>query len=109
MLAALSTIASEQTKGTTDTMEKITQFLNYAATHPDAVIQFKKSDMTLKIHSDASYLSEANARIRVGGLMFLGNTHDSSNPHLLNGPLLTVSAILKHFMSSAAEAEVGGC
>ena len=90
-------------------MEKITQFLSYAATHPDAIIQFKKSDMTLKIHSDASYLSEDNARSRVGCLMFLGNTHDSSNPHLFNGPLLTVSAILKHVMSSAAEAELGGC
>ena len=65
--------------------------------------------MTLKIHSESSYLSEANARSRVGGLMFLSNTHDSSNPHLLNGPLLTVPAILKHVMSSTAEAEVGGC
>ena len=65
--------------------------------------------MTLKIHSGTSYLSESNTRSRVSGLMFLVNTHDSFNPHLLNGPLLTVSTILKHVMSSAAEAEVGGC
>ena len=109
MLPALSTIASEQTKGTEATMDKITQFMNYAATHPDATIRYRKSDMNLKVHSDASYLSESNARSRVGGLFFLGNNANSNNPHLLNGPLLTVSAILKHVMASAAEAEVGGC
>ena len=81
----------------------------YAATHPDATVFFRQSDMALKIHSDTSYISESNARSHVGGLHYLGNKALSSNPHLYNGPLLTVSAILKHVMSSASEAEVGGC
>ena len=58
MLTALSIIAMEQTQGTQTTKEKAEHFLMYAVTHPDATIKFYKSDMILKIHSDASYLSE---------------------------------------------------
>ena len=36
VLMALSTIASEQTKGTEQMMEKALQVLDYLATHPDA-------------------------------------------------------------------------
>jgi hypothetical protein len=38
VLMALSMIASEQTKGTKNTMEKAYQVLDYLATHPDAKI-----------------------------------------------------------------------
>ena len=58
MLMALSIIATEQTQGTQTTKEKAEHFLMYATTHPNATIKFYKSDMILKIHSDASYLSE---------------------------------------------------
>ena len=58
MLTALSIIVTEQTQGTQITKEKAEHFLTYAATHPNATIKFYKSDMILKIHSDASYLSE---------------------------------------------------
>ena len=58
MLRALSTIATEQSQGTHNTKEKADHFLKYAASHPNATIKFFKSDMILKIHSDASYISE---------------------------------------------------
>ena len=58
MLTALSIIATEQTQGTQTTKEKAEHFLTYTATHPNATLKFCKSDMILKIHSDASYLSE---------------------------------------------------
>ena len=58
MLMALSIIATEQPQGTQTTKEKAEHFLNYASTHPNATIKFYKSDMILKIHSDASYFSE---------------------------------------------------
>ena len=58
ILMALSIIATEQTQGTQTTKEKAEHFLNYAPMHPNATIKFYKSDMILKIHSDASYLSE---------------------------------------------------
>ena len=58
MLMALSIIATEQTQGTQMTKEKTDHFLTYAAMHPNATIEFYKSDMILKIQSDGSYLSE---------------------------------------------------
>jgi hypothetical protein len=40
VLMALSSIASEQTKGTERTLEKAYQFLDYLVTHPNAVVRF---------------------------------------------------------------------
>jgi len=40
VLMALSSIAIEQTKGTTSTMGKAKQLLDYLATHPDATIRY---------------------------------------------------------------------
>ncbi len=57
MLTALSAIPSAQAKLTEDTMTRCKQFLTYAATHQDATITYKRSDMVLVVHSDASYLS----------------------------------------------------
>ena len=74
MLAALDTIASQQASPTEQTMQKVKQFLDYAATHPDAIITYHASDMVLAGHSDVSYLSESNARSRAGGHFFLSNT-----------------------------------
>ncbi len=55
VLMALSTIASEQTKGTEKTLEKAYQLLDYLVSHPNAKVQFCASDMAMNIHSDASY------------------------------------------------------
>jgi hypothetical protein len=59
MLVAVGTLASAQTRATFNTEIAITQLLDYAATNPNARLQFKASDMILNIHSDASYFSEA--------------------------------------------------
>ena len=72
MLTALSIIATEQTQGTHSTKEKAEHFLMYAASYPDTTIKLNKSDMVLKIHSDASYLSECQGRSRAGGALLLG-------------------------------------
>ena len=40
VLMMLSSIASEQTKGTEHTLEKAYQVLDYLASHPDAVVRF---------------------------------------------------------------------
>ena len=81
----------------------VTQLLNYIATHPLVVIKYTASPMILHIHSDASYLSEKRARSRAGGHFFLSN-HASTFP---NGPVHTVSSILRNVMASAAESEIG--
>jgi hypothetical protein len=72
ILIALSTIASEQSKGTQETMHKCKQLLDYLATHPDATVRFHASDMILNIHSDTSYLSKRNAHSRACGHFFMG-------------------------------------
>jgi hypothetical protein len=105
MLVALGSLASEQSKGTEATLEAATQLLNYAATHPEATIRFHKSDMILHIHTDASYLSEAEAKSRVAGFLFL-STEPSPQPVPINGPVHIVSQILRTVVASAAEAEV---
>eukprot|EP00957_Ditylum_brightwellii_P063840 4844459-Ditylum_brightwellii.AAC.1 len=66
MLVAIETIPAAQTKGTQATAQAVTHLLDYAATHPDAVICYHCSNMILKIHIDASYLSEKEARSRAG-------------------------------------------
>jgi hypothetical protein len=88
-------------------MEAAVQLLNYAATHPDAEVTYKKSDMVLHIHSDASYLSEEKARSRVGGYYFLNGKDDPTNTREpeLNGGIHTECRILRPVMASAAEAE----
>eukprot|EP00956_Cyclotella_meneghiniana_P010727 scaffold15031_cov47-Cyclotella_meneghiniana.AAC.1 len=105
MLTALSSLASEQANPTERTMEKCKQFLDYAASQEEAVITYRKSDMVLAIHSDASYLSEPQARSRVGGHHFC--SEDVPDP-ADNGALHTEYGIIKAVMSSAAEAELGG-
>ena len=61
VLMALSSIASEQTKGTERILEKAYHVLDYLASHPNAVVRFCASNMVLNIHSDASYLSKPKA------------------------------------------------
>ena len=61
MLPALGTLATQQASPTENTMIKIKQFLDYAATHPDAIVTYKASDMVLAGHSNVSYLLKSNA------------------------------------------------
>jgi hypothetical protein len=104
---ALSTIASEQWKGTEHTMTKTKQLLNYLATYSDAMVRFHASDMILNIHLDALYLLEANAHSQACGYFFMGWRTDTTKPIKLNGAFLTLCAILRFAVAFAAEAELG--
>jgi hypothetical protein len=73
-LIPLNDIATEQKKAMEKTQATTNQLLDYLATHPDATIRYHASDMILHIHSDASYLSVSNARSRLDGLLFCGDT-----------------------------------
>ena len=99
MLHALNALASAQSKGTEHTKEAMLHFLNYCASHPDATVRFTASDMILKIHSDAFYLTESKARSRVGGYFYLGNLDNSK---LNNGAIHVIAKIIKNVVSSAA-------
>jgi hypothetical protein len=104
---ALSLIAIEQSKGTTNTMQKAKQLLDYLATYTDATIRFKALDMILNIHLDASYLSESNAHSQACRHFFMGWTPNNGNPIKLNGAFFTLCTILHFVVASAAEAELG--
>ncbi len=107
VLMVLSSIASEQTKGTERTLEKAYQVIDYLALHPDAVVRFRASDMVLNIHLDASYLSEPKARSRACGHFFMGSVPRDGKPIKLNGAFHTLCLILRCVVASAAEAELG--
>ena len=62
--------------------------------------------MILRVHSNASYLSETKARSRSGGHFYLGNS-PANSIEVHNGALLSTSTIMRNVMSSAAEAECG--
>jgi hypothetical protein len=85
VLIALSSIAIEQTKGTTITMEKVKQLLDYLATNPGTTIQYRASDMIMNVHLDASYLSESDACSRACGHFFMGWSAKDGNLIKLNG------------------------
>ena len=105
MLHALSILATEQTTGNQSTVAAMSLFLNYCATNPDSILRYHASDMILRVESDASYLTEPNAKSRAGGHHYLGRKCD--NQPWCNGPLLSLSKVLRNVMSSAAEAEIG--
>ena len=59
MLPALGTLATQQASPTENTLIKIKQFLDYAATHPDAIVTYNASDMVLAGHSDDHIFQKA--------------------------------------------------
>eukprot|EP00957_Ditylum_brightwellii_P196390 14963478-Ditylum_brightwellii.AAC.1 len=109
-LLALNAIATQQEHPTSKTTEAITKLLNYAVTHPDAILRYHASDMVLHIHSDASYLSALRAWSRAGGHFFLSKRPpDTSKPGtattLLNSAVHSMCKLLRNVMALAAEAK----
>jgi hypothetical protein len=106
VLMALSSITIKQTKGTTSTMEKAKQLLDFWATNPNITMRFKVSDMIMNIHLDASYLSEANARSRACGHFFMGWDTKDGDPIKMNAAFFTLCTILCFVIASATKAEL---
>ena len=50
---ALNPLTEVQTKLIIETAKQITQFINYSATHPDAITEHRKSGIIIHIYSDA--------------------------------------------------------
>ncbi len=104
---ASSTIASKQTTGTEQMMEKALQVLDYLAMHPNATVKFRASDMFMNIYSDASYLTELKARSRACRHFFMVWMPKDNKPIKLNGAFHTMCSILQFMVASAAEAKLG--
>ncbi len=91
---------------------RMNHMLDYIATHPNAEIEYRASDMHLWVHTDSSYLNEPKARSRGAGYFYLSNKpklpiEPNDPPPPLNGPILVNSKVIDAVMSSAQEAETG--
>ncbi len=102
VLMALSSIAVEHTKAMEKTMARCTQLLDYLSGHVDTKVRFHASEMILNIHSDASYLLEANARSRACGHFFMGWMPQDGEPTRLNGAFHVSMTILHFVVTSTA-------
>jgi hypothetical protein len=104
ILTPLSAIAAKKSNPTVHTTQRSQQLLDYLATQEPAVLTYRKSEMVLAVHSNASYLNEEKAQSRAGGHHFL--SEDIPFPQN-NGAIHNVAEIRKGVMSSAAKAELG--
>ena len=92
---------------------RLTHFLNYAATHPDATIRYKKSDMHMWIHTDATYLSKSKTQSRASGFHYFSDKPKlpilpDHKPPMHNHPIHVPCKVIDAVMSSTQEAETGG-
>ena len=94
MLIALIAISPIQAAPTKATMDKEKHFLDYEASHPDAILSYSASVLVVAAHINASYLTEPKARSRAGGHFFMSN--NASNPGN-NGAVFNISLIIKKF------------
>ena len=102
LLVSLSAILSHQAAATQRTNESIDQIMDYCcATYPSYGILYCSSNMFLCEHSDAGFHNESKGRSRAGAHIFL--SENDAIPQW-NGPLLTLSKIIKFVMSSTSEA-----
>ena len=93
-MPALNTIAEQQENPTHNTESKIKHFLEYAATNPSTIVQYKASNMILHIDIDASYLSKPQECRRTEGHYHpssLSAKHEKypNLSHPANGPMHT--------------------
>ena len=69
MLPALEFITTQQANPTANTMKKVKHFLDYATTHPNAIITHHTSNMVLTAYSNASHFFRVkNVKPRRGTL-----------------------------------------
>ena len=104
ILPALNEIAHRQATPTQKTMDKCKMLLDFCATHPNATIRYKASNMVLHVDTDAAYLVLPGAKSRIGGYYFLAKhspAHGISRP-TLNGAMYVECKRLKHVVASAA-------
>ena len=100
----LSAIVVSQSAPTEQTLEKTLFFLDYAVTHPDAILTYCVRNMVPNVYNDASCLTEPKARSRAGGHWFMSSDEECAKN---NGAVLTIAKIIRNVMTSAAGAEIG--
>ena len=105
ILVDLSKLVQKQSSPTNDTNKDMLQLLDCLATYPNDGITYSTSNMILAKHADTEHLNVTQSRSRAGAQIML--SEDVPIP-LHNGPVFTISQIIKNVMSYASEAELAG-
>ena len=105
ILIALNKIGSEQSKATTENIEKANWLMDYLRTYPNTAICLHTSNMILSISSHAAYLVQPKSCIRIAINYHLGWIND---PYRVNGPINVPCRTLKNVVVSATESDAGG-
>ena len=103
LLVTLNSVGTHQAEATEATNEAVNQMLDYLSTYPNDGIVYRASDMILAADSDSGFHNESKGRSRSGDHLFL--SEDNPIPRW-NGPILSISQVIKFDMTSAAEAEL---
>jgi hypothetical protein len=77
LIMPINVLASEQSKATAVTADKVIKLLNYCNTHPETKIRYHASDMILHIHSGASNLSEKRSQKQSRRLLLHEQQHQN--------------------------------
>jgi hypothetical protein len=104
LLATLSILSSQQATATEATNVAMNQLLNYLATYPDNGTTYRTRDMILCTHANASFHNKSKGCTQAGAHIFVSKNNPFSEH---NGPVLSISQIMKFVMSSAAKAKLG--
>ncbi len=104
MLPAVCNLASLQARPTGHTVALMYRLLGYAASHLNASVIIRPSDMILRIHSDASHLSRSNSGSVAGGIHYLG----TSDPFFVNAPIHCHSTGIPVVCAAVSESEYAG-
>jgi hypothetical protein len=88
------------------TIAQCIHLLDYLLSQAYAKVQFHALDMIMSIHSDALYLSDANAQSRACRNFFMGWMPKDGEPILLNRAFQVSTTIMRFAVASAAKAKL---
>jgi hypothetical protein len=113
ILPATCALACEQASPTLSTLSRLDRLLGYVSSHPNARKIYRASDMILRVHSDASYLSHPRAGSVAGSVHYMGMGSSTNffapDPEApVNHPVSAHSTRIPVVVSFVAEAEIAG-
>ena len=98
---AVNEIALTQSAPNTDTVGGADHLANYLARYPEAYVEYKATDMILRVHYDSSLKSEG--RHRTGGILYHSNS--DAKPEEIGNLIEAVSKSPPNRVASIAEGE----
>ena len=99
LLMSRGSISAEQSKVTTQIESAVNQFLDYCVTHPNQKLHCHFSEPVLRIHSDASYLSELKYCIISGEELFMVS-HYFKKKVMVSASEAEYESLFHHFLEA---------